>query len=156
MTVMLIRQLAKEMAGQMFEQATVGGVDPFATTPEERERSAKFRHAYPTLKDFMKGFQRQPYGFVPPMGPDGHPLEKKYFRVDGSDCWWMLDRPGWNYHVEHARSFFAMALRPENTTYTQHEKNVIADALIEENNRATAPHAQKLLARRLAGKAQIN
>lgn len=156
MTVQLIRHHAKEMAGRFYEESTQGGVDEFATTPDERSRSQLFRDAYPTLKDYMKGFRRLPANGSPVLGPDGQTLEKKYFRVEGSDRWWMLDRPGWHYFVEHARAYLATCLRPENTTYTPHEKNEIAAALIEEHNRATAPHAQKLLARRLAGKAQMN
>ena len=149
MTVLLIRKLAKEIAGQFYEEADGGslwGDDP--------HRSSRFRDAYPTVRDFLRGFARCQANFSPVLGADGHPLDKKYFRVKGSDRWWKIETPGWHYQVEIARQRLVQML--SDNTVSPHEKNEIADALIEENRRATSPQAQALLQRRLAGKVQVN
>ncbi len=151
MTVMLVRQMAKELAGIFFEQADGGRL--WSDTKEEHERSARFRDTFPTLSDFMKGFERRTENFAPELDEEGNP-PFGYFRVENSDRWWKVGTPGWHYHVEHARKVLATMLN--NPTVSDHEKTVISEALIEENRRATSPQAQQLLQRRMAGKTQIN
>ena len=152
MTVMLVRQMAKELAGIFFEQADSGRM--WSDTKEEHERSRRFRDTYPTLSDYMKGYQRCQPDFGPVLDTDGNP-PVGYFRVEHSDRWWKLDRPGWHYFVEHARTTLATMLN--NPTVSPHEKTVISEALIEDYNRAADPkQSEKLLQRRMAGKTQIN
>ena len=152
MTVLLIRQMAKELAGCFYEAADGGRY--WGDSPDERARTSAFRDTYPTLSDFMKGYQRCHETFAPLLDSEGKP-PLGYFRVEGSDRWWKKDRPGWHYHVEHARKLLASRL--SDPSFTQHEKNAIAEALIEENARATDPRqSEQVLQRRLAGKTQIN
>jgi hypothetical protein len=149
MTVMMIRKLAKEIAGMFYEQADGG-----ALWGDDPERSPMFRDTFPTVGDFLRGYQRCAANFCPVLGPDGQPVEKIYFRVQGSDRWWKIGTPGWHYHVEVARQRLVQMLTEPDVS--QHEKRAIADALIEENARATSPQARSLLQRRLAGKVQVN
>lgn len=152
MTVLLVRRMAKELAGIFYEQADSGRL--WSDTKAEHARSVAFRDAYPTLSDFMKGYQRCREDFAPVLDAEGKP-PFGYFRVEHSDRWWKLDRPGWHYHVESARAVLATMLN--NPTVSDHEKSVISEALIEENRRATDPdRSEKVLQRRMAGKTQIN
>lgn len=155
MTVMMIRVLAKELAGKFFEEADGGGGGGmWSDTAAEHARSKAFRDTYPTLSDFLKGFQRCRSDFAPELDAEGNP-PFGYFRVQGSDRWWKKDRPGWHYHVEHARKLLASQLN--DPAFSQHEKEAIAAALIEENSRATDPQqSEQVLQRRMAGKTQIN
>ena len=152
MTVLLVRRLAKELAGIFYEEADSGRL--WSDTREEHQRSQRFRDTYPTLSDYMKGFQRCSETFAPDLDSEGKP-SFGYFRVEGSDRWWKVDRPGWHFFVEQARTTLATMLN--NPTISDHEKTVISDALIEENSRATDPkRSEKVLQRRMAGKTQIN
>lgn len=152
MTVMLVRKMAKDLAGCFYEEADSGRL--WSDTKEEHARSVAFRDAYPTLSDFMKGYQRCREDFAPVLDADGKP-PLGYFRVEFSDRWWKLDRPGWHYHVENARTVLATMLN--NPTISDHEKKVISDALIEDYNRAADPlKSETVLQRRMAGKTQIN
>ena len=155
MTVLLIRRMAKDLASIFYEEADSGRL--WSDTREEHQRSKRFRETYPTLSDYLKGYQRCQPGFSPEMDEHGRP-PFGYFRVAGSDCWWKVDRPGWQYFVEQARQ--ALATMLNNPTVSQHEKNTIAEALIEHNRRAQIAkekgEVQQLLQRRQAGKTQIN
>lgn len=152
MTVMLVRKMAKDLAGCFYEEADSGRL--WSDTKEEHARSVAFRDAYPTLSDFMKGYQRCRADFAPILDADGKP-PLGYFRVEFSDRWWKLDRPGWHYHVENARTVLATMLN--NPTVSDHEKKVISEALIEDYNRAADPlKSETVLQRRMAGKTQIN
>lgn len=152
MTVMLVRKMAKELAGIFYEQADSGRM--WSDTREEHERSGRFRETYPTLSDYMKGYQRCAAEFAPTLGADGNP-PFGYFRVEHSDRWWKVDRPGWHYFVAQARTVLATMLN--NPTVSDHEKKVISDALIEDYNRAADPlKSETVLQRRMAGRTQIN
>ncbi len=133
MTVLLVRRMAKELAGIFYEQADSGR---------------------PTLSDYMKGYQRCAETFAPMLDAEGKP-PFGYFRVEHSERWWKLDRPGWHYFVEQARQTLATMLN--NPDVSAHEKHVISEALIEDYNRAADPlKSEKVLQRRRAGKTQIN
>lgn len=152
MTVMLVRKMAKELAGIFYEQADSGRM--WSDTKEEHERSKRFRETYPTLSDYMKGYQRCVADFAPVLDAEGNP-PFGYFRVEHSDRWWKLDRPGWHYFVEQARTTLATMLN--NPTVSPHEKKAISEALIEDYNRAADPlKSETVLQRRMAGKTQIN
>lgn len=152
MTVLLVRRVAKELASIFWDQADSGRM--WADTREEHERSKRFRDTYPTVKNYLQGFQRCQADFAPLLDKEGNP-PFGYFRVEGSDRWWKKDRPGWHYFVEQARKRLATMLN--DPTVSQHEKEAIAEALIEENRRATDPaQSEQVLQRRMAGKTQIN
>lgn len=152
MTTTVVRRMAKELAGLFYEQADGGRL--WSDTKEEHERSKRFRDTYPTLSDYLKGFQRCSENFAPLLDGDGKP-PLGYFRVEHSDRWWKLDRPGWQYFVEQARTTLATMLR--NPTVSDHEKSVISDALIKEYNQSVdRTKSEKVLQRRMAGKTQIN
>lgn len=119
MTERTIRSIAKKLAGVFYEQA---GGDLFGTAPEDRERSKRFRQTYPTLKDFMRGIQHKP---------------------DGSKN---IDKPGWLFFVHMARIRAVNML--SDPTISDNLKDGIMVALIEENMKATSPHAKSLLQRR--------
>jgi hypothetical protein len=138
--------MAKELAGMFYEQADSGQM--FSDTSEEHRRSVAFRDTYPTLSDYMKGYQRCRADFAPLLDAEGNP-PLGYFRVEHSDRWWKLDRPGWHYFVERARQSLATMLR--NPSISDHEKHVISEALIEDYNRAVDPkQAEKVTQRRMA------
>jgi hypothetical protein len=144
--------MAKELASIFWEQADDGHM--WADTKDERERSARFRDTYPTLKNYLQGYQRCQADFAPLLDEHGDP-PFGYFRVERSDRWWKKDRPGWHYFVEQAVTTLATMLN--NPTVSQHEKEAIAEALIEHNARATDPQqSEQVLQRRMAGKTQIN
>ena len=151
MTVMLIRKMAKELASIFFTEADSGRL--WADSKEEHARSRRFRETYPTLSDYLKGFQRCRPDFCPDLDADGKP-SLGYFRVEGSDCWWKVSEPGWWYFVDQAKETLATMLN--NPTVSDHEKHVIADALIEERERSNSQESRQLLQRRMAGKTQIN
>ena len=146
MTVMLIRKMAKELAGMFFEQADSGAM--FSDTKEEHERSARFRDTYPTLIDYMKGYQRCRADLAPLLDAEGNP-PLGYFRVEHSDRWWKLDRLGWHYFVEQARKVLATRLR--DPSMSDHEKHVISEALIKDYEKSVdRKQAEKVTQRRLA------
>lgn len=152
MTALVIRRMAKELAGVFYEQADSGRL--WSDTQEEHERSKRFRDTYPTLEDYQKGYQRCSETFAPVLDAEGNP-PFGYFRVEHSDRWWKLDRPGWQYFVEQARTTLATMLR--NPAISEHEKKVISKALIADYHKAVSPAtSEKVLQRRMAGKTQIN
>ena len=152
MTVLLVRQMAKDLAAMFFEQADSGQM--FSDTKEEHERSARFRDTYPTLSDYMKGFQRCRSDFAPLLDAEGNP-PFGYFRVEHSDRWWKKDRPGWQYFVEKARQVLATQLR--DPSMSDHEKNTISKALIEDYNRSVKSQAaEKVTQRRTTARNQLN
>lgn len=145
MTHMLIRQFAKKLAGVFYENA-----DAQLRFWDENQRSIMFRDAFPTVRDYVRGFVRLPEAVkrVPPNDP-------KYFRVEGSDRWWMIYTPGWKFHVEMARKELATGLA--SGVYSAHEKQVISEALIADYEAAVSPFAESLLQRRAAGQhLQVN
>ena len=87
-------------------------------------RSARFRGTYPTLEHYLKGYQ---------------------VRRDGKI---KIDQPGWKYFVTLARARMIQVLA---TTKSDTVKEGIYKALLEEHEKSTAPAAQELLQRRLAG-----
>lgn len=153
MTVMLVRKMAKDLAGVFYTEAD--GARLWSDTAAEHARTQRFRDTYPTLSDYMKGYQRCVADFAPTLDSCGNP-PFGYFRVEHSDRWWKIDRPGWMYFVEQARTVLATMLR--NPSISDHEKKVISDALIEDYNKAVDPaqSSEKVLQRRMAGKTQIN
>lgn len=88
------------------------------------ERSRRFRETYPTLEHYLKGYQ---------------------VRIDGKI---KQDQPGWKYFITLARARMVQVLQ---TSASDTVKQGIYDALIEEHIKSTAPAAQELLQRRLAG-----
>lgn len=152
MTVLLVRRMAKELASVFYTQADGGRL--WSDTKEEHARTQRFRDTYPSLSDYLKGYQRCIDEFAPVLDAEGNP-PFGYFRVEHSDRWWKVDRPGWHYFVEQART--ALATMLNNPTVSDHEKKVISDALIEDYNRAADPlKSETVLQRRMAGKTQIN
>lgn len=152
MTVLLVRRMAKELAGIFYEQADSGRM--WSDTREEHERSKRFRDTYPKLSDYMKGYQRCQASFAPILDAAGNP-PIGYFHLEGDGRWWKVDRPGWHYFVE--QSITVLATRLRDPSVSDHEKHVIEEALIEQNNRGTDPQrSEKVLQRRMAGKVQIN
>lgn len=152
MTVLLVRKMAKDLAGVFYTEADGGRL--WSDTAEEHARTQRFRDTYPTLNDYLNGYQRCQVTFAPVLDAEGNP-PFGYFRVEHSDRWWKIDRPGWMYFVEQARQTLATMLR--NPTISDHEKKVISDALIKDYNRAVDPQqSEKVLQRRMAGKTQIN
>lgn len=145
MTVLLVRRMAKELASLFYDESDSGRM--WADTKEEYHRSQAFRDTYPTLGDYLRGYQRCRADFCPDLDANGDP-PIGYFHVEGDDRWWKIDRPGWQYFVEQARQTLVTMLR--NPTVSDHEKHVISEALIEENRRATDPNrSEKVLQRRL-------
>lgn len=160
MTVMLIRQMAKELAGVFYEEADGGRL--FSDTSEEHQRSKAFRDTYPTIKDFEQGNQRCRADFAPILDAEGNP-PLGYFRVEHSDRWWKKDRPGWQHFVEKARTVLATRLR--DPSMSEHEKHVISEALIEDYNRSVKsaqgnPADQRVIEkvnqRRMTARNQLN
>jgi len=122
-----IRYLAKELAGCFYEQSSG---DLFGNSPEDRERSKRFRQTYPTWNHYKKGWQVQ---------------------TDGSI---KQDVPGWMYFVELARKKLVQMLGDPNTK--KHLKPAIYAAIIEEQNNATKPQALEILQRRHGNGQQIS
>jgi hypothetical protein len=152
MTSLVVRRMAKELAGIFYEAADSGRM--WSDTREEHERSQRFRDTYPTLSDYLKGYQRCSESFAPILDGEGKP-PLGYFRVEHSDRWWKLDRPGWQFFVSQARQALATMLR--NPSISEHEKKVISEGLIADYHKAVDPkQSEKVLQRRMAGKTQIN
>lgn len=168
MTVLLIRKRAKDIAGEFYEEGSsnwddlgwqnsvwwrreieAGRIDAAmmpteAQTANMRARSKIFRETYPSVKDYLRGYQRMSPNFIPPTDIDGKPL-RSYFRVEHSDRWWKIDTPGWMTHVETARQQLAQMLNMSDGVVTPHEKRVISDALIEDYNRSVgSPNASNV------------
>lgn len=89
-----IRNLAKDLAGKFYEF----------------ERSAKFRAAFPTYKDYLKGRWHQPDGSV-----------KQH-------------TPGWLHHVALARKVLVMMLGRSDAQVSPAMKERIFDAILEDRN----------------------
>lgn len=121
MTERTIRTLAKELAGCFYEQSAG---DLFGTTLEDRERSARFRATYPSLKHYMKGMQVQTDGSIKP------------------------DQPGWIYFITLARARMVQILA-DPAKKNLHD--AIYKSLLEEHRKSTSPAAQEVLQRRLNG-----
>lgn len=152
MTVMLVRKMAKDLAAVFYTEADGGRL--WSDTAEEHACTQRFRDTYPTLNDYLNGYQRCQATFAPVLDAEGNP-PFGYFRVEHSDRWWKIDRPGWQYFVEQARTTLATMLR--NPAISSHEKKAISDALIKDYNRAVDPaQSERVLQRRMAGKTQIN
>lgn len=144
----IIQAIAEELAGQFHTEAS----DKWADDPE---RSARFRDTYPNTDDYIRGFQCCRADFAPVRGMDGQPIDKAYFRMEGSERWWKLGVPGWHYFVEIAVKRAAAMLNEADVS--KFEKKKISDALIRRFNKATDPtKATELLQRRPAGKIQLN
>ena len=94
MTERTIRSMAKELAGIFYH---------------ESNRTAGFRRAYPTFKDYMKGLQHQPNGDV------------------------LIDKPGWVYHITLAKKVLASMLNKPDVSPLMKER--IADAFFDEASR---------------------
>jgi hypothetical protein len=152
MTVLLIRKMAKELAGMFWSEADGGRL--FSDTSEEHARSKAFRDTYPTIKDFMQGNQRCRADFAPMLDEEGNP-PLGYFRVEHSDRWWKKDRPGWQHFVEKARTVLATRLR--DPSMSEHEKHVVSEALIEDYNRSVrSQQAEKVNQRRMTARNQLD
>ena len=152
MTVTLVRKMAKELAGMFYTEADGGRL--FSDTSEEHQRSKAFRDTYPTLSDFMKGYQRCRADFAPLLDTEGNP-PLGYFRVEHSDRWWKKDRPGWQHFVEKARTVLATRLR--DPSMSEHEKHVVSEALIDDYNRSVkSKQAEKVNQRRMTARNQLD
>lgn len=114
-----IRSVAKELAGVFYEDA---GRDMFGVTPADRERSKRFRAAYPTLRHYMRGQQVLPSGGI------------KQDEV-----------PGWMYFVDPARKRLTQML---GDPAHKNLHKAIYEALCEDNLKSTAPTALGVLQRR--------
>jgi hypothetical protein len=102
MTERTIRAMAKELAGIFYED----------------NRSPRFRKAFPTLKDYMRGLWHQPDGDI------------------------LIKEPGWTHHIELARKLLTNMLgRPDGEVSTL-MKERIYEALIEEHNKALIRNAK--------------
>ncbi len=101
MTERTVRMQAKEFAGIFYH---------------EDKRSAGFRAAFPTFKDYMRGHQHMPDGTIQ--------------QID----------PGWQHHLGLARKTLAIMLGQPDSKIHPNVKNAIFDALIEDRNRQLAAH----------------
>ena len=122
MTERTIRTLAKELASIFYEQS---GGDLFGIALEDRARSARFRATFPTLKHYLEGMAVAPDGRIVP------------------------GQKAWMYFVSLARARMVQML--SDPAISQTIKDGIYKALLEENQKSTAPAAQEVLQRRLAG-----
>ena len=120
MTHKQIKHLAKELAGQFYDEET-------STKPEgEREkRSMRFRKAFPKVKDYMLGHQHNPDGTV-------------------TYC-----KPGWMHHIVLARKLLTLMLGQPDARVSPHMKESIYDALLEEHEKATNPHRSENFVQRM-------
>lgn len=114
-----LRSVAKELAGVFYEDA---GRDMFGVARADRERSAKFRKAYPTLRHYMRGTQ---------VLPDG--------RIKQDTI------PGWYYFIDPARKRLTQML---GDPAHKHLHDGIYKALCEDNLKATSHNALSVLQRR--------
>ena len=81
-------------------------------------RSDAFRATFPTLKAYMRGQWHQNGDII-------------------------ITKPGWMYHVDLAIKVLATMLRQPDNVVSPYLKERIAEALIENHNRSTAPQAVK-------------
>ena|ERR1700679_3843594 len=119
MTERTIRNVAKTLASEFYTQSAG---DTFGNTPEDRERSKRFRATYPSLKHYLKGMQVLPDGRIRP------------------------DQPGWVYFITLARARMVQMLS-DPTKKNLH--SAIYASLLEEHRKSTSPAAQEILQRRL-------
>lgn len=122
MTERTIRSLAKDLASTFYEEA---GGDLFGTASEDRERSARFRQTFPTLKHYLEGMAVAPDGRIVP------------------------GQKAWTYFISLARARLVQMLSDKSLNPSIHDG--IYRALLEENMKSTSPRAQSILQRRLAG-----
>lgn len=104
MTVRLVRNLAKELAGQFYE---------------ENKRSDRFREAFPTVKDYLRGTRHKPDGVV------------------------VKRDPGWFHFINAAKGILATSLNDK--AMSVHEKEHIAEQLIENAQRGSHFNARRVL-----------
>lgn len=95
-----IKQQAIELAGAFYEQ----------------NRSAKFRFAFPTVDDYLKGRWHKRH-------QDGSVRVTRYI-------------PGWQHHVALARGMLVKMLTMPDARVSRQMKDRIADALIEDNGKS--------------------
>lgn len=107
MTVRLVREQAKELAGAFYED----------------NRTPGFRKAFPTLKSYMLGRWHLPDGRV------------------------KQEQAGWIHHVVLARKLLALMLG--RTDVTQHMKDQIYKALLEDREQATTPRRAENITQRI-------
>ncbi len=86
---------------------------------EQNYRSKDFRRAFPTVKHYLQGKRIWPNGQIK--------------KVD----------PGWVHFVQGAKGMLAVSLR--DPTMSDHEKERIADQLIEEAHRGSRVNARRTL-----------
>ena len=87
----------------------------------EDNRSEAFRKTFPTLKSYMRGQWHTPEGDI------------------------IINKPGWMYHIDLARKLLVVMLGDHRVS--EHMKERIYDALIEDYKKATSPNAKKVLQR---------
>ena len=102
MTVQMIREMARELAGAFYED----------------NRSAGFRQTFPTFRAYMRG----------------------QWHRDGEI---FITKPGWTYHVDLAIKVLGTMLGKPDSVVSPLMKERIANALIDNHNRATGPKARK-------------
>lgn len=110
MTHRQIKHLAKELAGQFYEEET-------STKPdlERNKRSLRFRKAFPKVKDYLMGHQHNPDGTV------------------------TYTKPGWMHHIVLARKLLTLMLGQSDARVSPFMKEQIYDALLEEHEQSTNP-----------------
>lgn len=120
MTHRQIKSLARELAGQFYDEET-------STKPEgEREkRSMRFRKAFPKVKHYLAGHQHNPDGSV------------------------TYTKPGWMHHVVLARKLLTLMLGQPDARVSPHMKETIYDALLEEHETATNPNRSENFVQRM-------
>lgn len=118
MTHKQIKHLAKELAGQFYEEET-------STKPEieRNKRSLRFRRAFPTVKAYLLGHQHMPDGSIE------------------------YSKPGWMHHVVLARKLLTLMLGQSDARVSPHMKNTIYEALLEEHEEATNPRSENFVQR---------
>lgn len=110
MTHKQIKHLAKELAGQFYEEES--------STKDEIERdkrSLRFRKAFPNVKAYLQGHQHNPDGSV------------------------TYTKPGWMHYVVLARKLLTLMLGQSDERVSPHMKNTIYEALLDEHEEATNP-----------------
>lgn len=128
-TPLLIRHMAKELAGTFYSEAE-GQSMVFGSELMDRRRSKAFRDTYPTWEHYKFGIQ---------VGID---------RLTGKQAY-KIDRPAWHYFVGLARKLLVKKLG--DPAYPEHKKEVIYEALMQDNKNRNKPVAQELLQRRFDG-----
>lgn len=120
MTHRQIKHLAKELAGQFYEEET-----SVKDEGERGKRSIRFRKAFPRVKDYMLGHHHNPDGTV------------------------TYTKPGWLHHVVLARKLLTLMLGQSDARVSPHMKETIYDALLEEHERATNPQRSENVVQRM-------